>query len=196
MLQNKKIFSGFNKIKNKKGFIFGDSLVLLGCFIAFAFIGVVFFILFSIAGKSAVYDIKSDKALLDYNYILLNILRKPVQIDGQNMNTADLIVLWNREFIKNKYAKKLGDEIKNSLADLDNPCVIFHINYLEPGSAAETTYESYTSAIQSPKFEDSCYHSTFPSFAIIEIPSFNSAEEKDLKKSNLKVALEYRKSIN
>ncbi|MFH1323696.1 MAG: hypothetical protein ABIH64_00460 [Nanoarchaeota archaeon] len=101
-------------IKNKKSFTI-EPLIIIICFIVFAFVSLIFYILFGLASKVAVYDVKlgSNMSNTYYDYYLMNYLRAPVEVDGNKMIIADLIVLWYNN--KEKYESILTEKSKEMI---------------------------------------------------------------------------------
>lgn len=85
--------------KNKKGFVV-EFLADIYVFILFMLLMLIFTLLFYFGAKTVKAEIKGEYENLDGNTILLNYLRTPVEIDGKNINIAELILI--SEFDKEK----------------------------------------------------------------------------------------------
>ncbi|MEA2036599.1 MAG: hypothetical protein U9O94_03770 [Nanoarchaeota archaeon] len=77
--------------KNKQGFV-ANPAVLLIAFIAFGFIAFIFYILFGMVGSLSVFEIESSSQSTAADIALLNYLRTPVNVEGDYIIVADLIV--------------------------------------------------------------------------------------------------------
>ncbi len=143
-------------MKNNKGFLF-DPIVLLVAFIAFCIVGLVFFILFSLAGELGVYDISSDSVSISSNHHLLTTLRTPIEVDGQKMLFADLVALGeNSEELREEVRVQIG---LNGQIDLISLKENYAIRVVYPNGDEIDLYGK-------PLFEDDV-------LSIVEIPSLN-----------------------
>ncbi|MBU1005043.1 MAG: hypothetical protein KJ561_04405 [Nanoarchaeota archaeon] len=80
-------------IKNKKSFTI-EPLIIIICFIVFAFVSLIFYILFGLASKVAVYDVKLGSNLSGIEGApLLNYLKTPIEYNGKIITISELIVL-------------------------------------------------------------------------------------------------------
>src|SRR3989338_4710107 len=89
-------------IKNKKAFTI-EPLIIIICFVVFAFIGLIFYILFGLAGKLSVYDLNLGSDLSgSSNLKLQNYLRMPVTLSINKVQMGDLLARYYTETDKTK----------------------------------------------------------------------------------------------
>ncbi|MEK6951762.1 MAG: hypothetical protein AABX29_01995 [Nanoarchaeota archaeon] len=105
---------------SKKG-IFGSLLVDPWFIIAFIFILIIFYILFSLTVTKETEEIKGEFVDLDSSLVFINFLRLPV---GNNLNILDLFSLYSRDN-KEETAKKIRENGKNFF--ISNSCFEVYI---------------------------------------------------------------------
>ncbi|MBW2966387.1 hypothetical protein KY342_04760 [Candidatus Woesearchaeota archaeon] len=198
------------KLRKKAQLQIPGAIVDIYAIIGFVLVLLVFILLFQIQGcgskNRAKAEITSRAEKIDANLVLLNYLRTPVNVDGIDMDMADLIVLWNSEFTKaqvgeniiyyrterNAYSEKLMNETGKFLSsafdsDIDK-CSYIHPAYFErhPYSPIEPF------VISNPEADPvACKYIEDYDFAYVKIPSFNEPESRTYKTSISTVALKY-----
>lgn len=77
---------------NKKGFI-ASTLVDLYAFLLFMFVLLIFYIIFKLGAGTIVYKIEGETANLNGNTLLINYLKTPIEVDGKEIDIAELILI-------------------------------------------------------------------------------------------------------
>jgi len=159
-------------IKNKKGFII-NPIVLLVCFITFVIVGFIFYILFGLVGNLVVYNIESSSQSSTTHYTLLNYLRTPIEVNGEKMDMADLIVSSvnanNYDTLIEKTKEILGKE------DIYYSIEVYDQTKWDPVNKGEKAFWSEESAGLKVKMHSSeGITSDDKGFAEISIPNHNT----------------------
>jgi len=98
---------------NKKGLwaanVYIDSISIL----AFVLLATLFFVLFSLQGKTTEVSIEGKADEVTSNILLLNYLRTPVEVNNKEMSMSELIALWYWD--NDKYDELLKNESKTIL---------------------------------------------------------------------------------
>lgn len=160
-------------IGNKKSAFVVEPLIIIICFIVFAFVGLIFYILFGLAGKVAVYDmgIGSDTPT-NADYLLLSYLKTPVEVDGMSMSMADFIV---SSIPDGTYNEKNNDIYKGQLK-----------NYFKPENCLTITIKSdginLKSIVPVAGFaNEMCHNKRISSIAMLPSQKENKAYSAELE---------------
>ncbi len=203
----------YKLFKSKRGIAIDDLIELVAAIIFFGFIIILLHINNVNQQKQMSVNIKNELNNIKAEKDLLNFLKTTIKIEEKEIDMADLIVLWNKEFTKakvgemiieyrdkenNRYTETLVAEVKKFLSNLDNPCTELYPVYAESypvyfkpkgGGGYSPPY-----TIASPKWQEGCFHNPSSSTVFVDIPSFNPPEGGELKTSSIRVVLEYKLS--